>query len=199
MNIRTVLAAAVTVAAVALGAAANATTFYFRFDNGGGSEPDGTIGSPLAGSGTFTTSAVLTPGLYDLTSLPDYSMAFSFDDGNSYLTGYISTPLDGVALDVTTFGSGLRMVWTEVPGSPDADGGSDNGSLDLGPVETGLSFEPTYAGGNNLYYEGPSYFGNYLATTGGVPEPSAWALMLVGLGGLGAAMRSRRGKFTAGA
>ena len=29
-------------------------------------------------------------------------------------------------------------------------------------------------------------------TTGGVPEPATWAMMLVGFGGIGAAMRSRR-------
>ena len=31
-----------------------------------------------------------------------------------------------------------------------------------------------------------------VSLTGGVPEPAAWALMLVGFGGLGAALRHRR-------
>lgn len=31
-----------------------------------------------------------------------------------------------------------------------------------------------------------------IKSSGGVPEPAAWALMLVGFGGLGAALRSRR-------
>ena len=31
------------------------------------------------------------------------------------------------------------------------------------------------------------------------PEPSAWALMLIGFGGLGAAMRARRGRMAASA
>lgn len=31
------------------------------------------------------------------------------------------------------------------------------------------------------------------APTGGVPEPATWAMMLLGLGGLGAALRMRRG------
>ena len=35
---------------------------------------------------------------------------------------------------------------------------------------------------------------NVSITTGGVPEPATWALMLVGLGGLGAAARSARHK-----
>ena len=32
----------------------------------------------------------------------------------------------------------------------------------------------------------------FLSTPGGVPEPATWAMMLVGFGGLGAAMRSQR-------
>ena len=30
------------------------------------------------------------------------------------------------------------------------------------------------------------------SSTGGVPEPATWALMLLGFGGLGTALRSRR-------
>jgi hypothetical protein len=33
---------------------------------------------------------------------------------------------------------------------------------------------------------------NFVAVTGGVPEPSMWAMMLVGLGGLGVMLRRRR-------
>ncbi len=106
-----------------------------------------------------------------------------------------------MALDVTTFGSGLRMVWTEAPGSPDGDGGPDSGTLDLVNASN-LSFEPTFFGGNNLYYlSGPQsyFFGNYLATSVAVvPENATWVMMLVGFGGLGAALRLRRLK-TAGA
>jgi len=42
-------------------------------------------------------------------------------------------------------------------------------------------------------YWGPNlYFGAASGFTGGVPEPATWAMMLVGFGGLGAALRSRR-------
>ena len=33
-----------------------------------------------------------------------------------------------------------------------------------------------------------------IATVGGVPEPAAWTMMLIGIGAIGAAMRSRRGR-----
>jgi hypothetical protein len=185
----------VAIAFAALAGAANATTFTFQFDNSGGG-PDGTIGTPIVGSGTFTTSAVLTPGLYALQSLPDYSMSYSFVNGDSFSTGDIATPLDGVALDVTSFGSGLRMVWTEVPGSPDADGGPQAGSLDLDNTAA-LTFEPTYFGGHNLYQIVGVYFGNYLALNGVVPEPATWAMMVLGLGMIGSFARRRRASVAA--
>jgi hypothetical protein len=39
----------------------------------------------------------------------------------------------------------------------------------------------------------------FLSSAGGVPEPATWAMMLVGFGGLGAAMRSRRSRVAAAA
>ena len=103
-----------------------------------------------------------------------------------------ATPIDGVAVDITQAGSQERLVFTETA-SPDADGGPAGGSLDL--VHAGselLTFEPTYAGGHNLYAEfGPTNFnfGNYLALS--VPEPTTWATMLLGLGLAGVMLRRR--------
>lgn len=49
----------------------------------------------------------------------------------------------------------------------------------------------TYDGGDNF---GPSYNPGFegIAGTGAVPEPSAWALMILGMGAVGAAMRRRK-------
>jgi hypothetical protein len=97
-----------------------------------------------------------------------------------------------VAVDITQAGSQERLVFTETA-SPDADGGPAGGSLDL--VHAGselLTFEPTSAGGHNLYAEfGPTNFnfGNYLALS--VPEPTTWATMLLGLGLAGVMLRRR--------
>jgi hypothetical protein len=43
------------------------------------------------------------------------------------------------------------------------------------------------------YKLGPSLVGSYTtAATGGIPEPAVWSMMILGMGGIGAAMRSRR-------
>jgi len=48
-------------------------------------------------------------------------------------------------------------------------------------------------GGDDGYW-GPNVFLGVPVFTGGVPEPASWALMLVGFGAVGAAMRNRRGR-----
>jgi hypothetical protein len=60
----------------------------------------------------------------------------------------------------------------------------------------GLTDACNYNGApNNCYTDNEGYF--TLTTNGvaagGVPEPATWAMMLVGIGGLGAAMRRRNG------
>ncbi len=64
---------------------------------------------------------------------------------------------------------------------------------DRGSTLTGITFD-TYGYGQPL----GSPFLAAATVAAGVPEPATWAMMLVGLGGLGAAMRSRR-KFAAAA
>jgi hypothetical protein len=94
-----------------------------------------------------------------------------------------------VAVNITQVGSQERLVFTE--SGPSGDGGPFGGSLDLvNSTGDGLSFEPTFAGGHNLYFEDAN-FGNYLALSSGVPEPAAWATLLAGFGIIGAALRRR--------
>jgi hypothetical protein len=184
-------------AALVIGSTAGAnaaTTFYFRFDNSGGG-PDGTIGSPIVGSGTFVSPVDLAPGVYGLDSLTGYTFAAQVD-GASFTEADLLTPSSGVSVGITQVAGGERLVFTETPGDPGADGGPFGGAADFGNANGLLTFEPTYAGGNTLYYGGASLagsFGNYLALS--APEPASWALLLVGFGGLGAALRRR----TAGA
>lgn len=57
------------------------------------------------------------------------------------------------------------------------------------------SYGPGLSSGNSigLGFDGPSHADNFGgAATGGVPEPASWTLMLLGFGGLGAALRTRR-------
>ena len=59
-----------------------------------------------------------------------------------------------------------------------------NGSFDNTPCGAGYC---NYAGGGNA-----GVFLDNVSVTGGVPEPAAWAMMLIGFSGLGALLRRRR-------
>ncbi len=182
--------------AVAVGLAVPAqaaTTFYFQFDNQGLVPGDGPLSGPIVGTGTFTSPTDLTPGTYGLTSLAGFSLAFSFNDGNGYTTSDILTPLTGVAVRIADAGGGVERLFFTESGGTGGDGGPNGGALDLGNGTVDLSFEPTYFGGNYLYEEGGGgpneggYVGRYLALSSipGVPEPSTWAMMLLGFGAIG--------------
>ena len=113
------------VAAVGLGFAAHAgaaTTFNFLFDDSGGGSPDGTIGSPIVGAGLFISPVDLTPGVYSLDSLTGYSFA-ALVDGVSFTDADLATPSSGVSVGITQVGGVERLVFTETPGDPGADGG----------------------------------------------------------------------------
>jgi hypothetical protein len=56
-----------------------------------------------------------------------------------------------------------------------------------------------FASGYALAGTDSVFFATDEAVTSGVPEPATWAMMLVGFGGLGAAMRTRRRTYTVGA
>ncbi len=54
-------------------------------------------------------------------------------------------------------------------------------SLSIGPLPDGVTFN----------FDAPGFLSG-VGAAGGVPEPGAWALLLLGFGGVGAALRRRR-------
>ena len=115
------------------------------------------------------------------------------------------TGIFGVELDV------LNLIGHVVPGSVDFQMGSttapDTWEVLGSNVRSG-SWTPLLPGadegshplpdfGTYRYYEfvatsGDVLLANLTASTTAVPEPATWALMLIGIGGLGAALRSSR-------
>lgn len=180
---------------LALGAvntASAATSFNFQFDNQGlVLNGDGPLSGPIVGTGTFNSPVNLNPGVYALTALTGFSFNFTID-GNSFDQSHIFTPLAGVAVRIESVNASTQRLFFTETGLPDSNGGPLAGALDLSNGNNFLSFEPSFSGGNFLYATDGGY-GRYLALgTSGVPEPSTWALMLLGFGAVGGMLRTSR-------
>lgn len=186
-------------------AADAATVFNFQFDNQGvngtNAATDGPLIGAIVGTGTLTSSVDLAPGTYDITDLAGATLTLdlSFINGDTFTGLNIVTPPTGIAIRIEDVGGGVERLFFTESGLPGSDGGPFGGALDFLNGGRILSFEPTTFGGNFLYGEGSaigeqgSLGGRYLAlSSAAVPEPSTWAMMLLGFGAVGMATRRRR-------
>ncbi len=72
-----------------------------------------------------------------------------------------------------SFGSGYNMIWKPVSFDFVASGAASTVTLDA-----------TVAGNSGVFFDDVS--------VAGVPEPATWAMMMIGFGGMGALLRTRR-------
>jgi len=182
-------------------AAATAFDFSYTFDTGQtitGSF-DGT-GTPAAG---ITNITDITASL-DGTPLSGPLNAFSYTDAG----GDCSTcwTLGGAVVTANALNSNFAFV--DATSTAGLLAGTYTNYFYVIPWPNGASdpeatqfynVNGTYSGGNNGagdhnidYYNGDLVTANWSVTFAPVPEPAAWALMLVGLAGLGAMLRGRR-------
>jgi PEP-CTERM motif len=192
------LAALALAIALLLGSAGQSTAgpeaFNFQFDNSGGG-PDGTITPPIVGTGTLTLASDPGNGTFSLASLTGFGMSFTFG-GDTFTQADIKSDNSLTEVVIANDGNQRRVYFTD-PGN--GAQGPFGGSLDLvNAAGSDLSFEPSYVGGHNLYFEDgatANLFGNYLgltAPTTTVPEPAS--LTLSGLVVAGLALRTLRNR-----
>lgn len=131
---------------------------------------------------------------YTFTASGDGLITLSYDEtlasGNPF-------GLQGWAVDFTGSGSGAPVLNTISPEQSGVFTGmllaGQTYSIGLnGNPNIGVAAQGDYAGRMDGVF-------NWKISYGGVPEPSTWAMMLLGVGLLGAAMRMRRGREAAAA
>ena len=197
---------AVIVGAIGMASAANAVNVSFTLGATGFQVGDNQIanfdttfgGAALTGSGTgyYTgTQAVAAAPMNDasqyLAVLSGGSASFSFINGFNKISFDVGSVDDYNSLTLTLLGanpvtlSGSQII-NGLAATGDQHSAINNGRLtltaDAGHAFTGLS----------LASSGNSFEVDNLAVSGAVPEPATWAMMLVGFGGMGYAMRSSR-------
>lgn len=160
---KTIFAIAAVIAASSMAATANAATKAQTFDGSSGVFSDSGITNTFTDTYTFTTDA----GLFDLT-LSTASKGITFT----------SMTFDGQALDLIGTLGGTKYYGLD---SVDVSSGEQTLVVDG-------TFTPTKA------YKSGSYDGTleFTATTSAAPEPGAWALLMIGVAGIGLAFRQAK-------
>jgi hypothetical protein len=194
--------------ALSFGAAgmANATVYTFTQDG-----CTGTCGTGPFGTVTVTPDGSLANTLDFLVQLSGTETFHDTNDSQHHaltfdMVGNPTITISGLGSPFTINGSQSAGSTSSAPfGSFDYVINLPHGS----PDPTSFSFKATgtapltldfnTVGPNHIYFASDiigsnGHTGNVGATllAGGVPEPASWALMLIGFGGLGAALRHRR-------
>jgi hypothetical protein len=184
---RLLLVAGALMALQASSASASTTTFDWSY-SGPGVSGSGTFDATYIGGGdTFVLDSIA--GTISGPAGDQSDLALSGYDGPDQIIFYPDT-LPDVAVDRLGFsfsvGDGTSYNLYE-----DDDGYPIGNPYHCGVVYCLLGPGDTFTGGAGDPVVALDSF-NVTYTGGVVPEPATWAMMLVGFGGLGAAMRSRR-------
>lgn len=186
MDLRTTLAGAAMALCALAGASAQATVTYTytgkQFTSFDGLDPRGT-----ELSGSITLAAPLGDNLTSYSAPLGSIISFSFTDQVFTVDQNNSNFSPSFVFSTDKFGQ--IKDWRFEIGAFIPD--SKVAFLSQGPnqIEPGdVDDSPDFVNFNTT----PGSWSNGVVSVAGVPEPATWALTLVGFGGLGAMMRSRR-------
>jgi hypothetical protein len=148
-----------------------------------------TIGATGTTSGTISVGNVDSPVPNRLTfdtigaSAGTVTSFFDFSESFPSTGVFALTTTDGTLTLAQLLTNGGSTLVAQVTGTGNAL------TLNTGLLTAGQTYRFTYTG--NLAVAG-NISGNATFTAAAVPEPATWAMMLVGFGGIGFAMRRRR-------
>jgi hypothetical protein len=139
------------------------------------------LGANLSGDGSVSNT-------YSASSTFDF--AYKGDLVLGLISPLDDTPMGFQQIDFTVTLDGAEVVDETFTSLAAADAFFDDNVLNLGAVSGVSDIMFSY----NLVAGGAGGYGMDLAFGGAVPEPSTWAMMLIGFGGIGIAAARRAGK-----
>jgi len=151
--------------------------------------------NPFGGIATLGAPQVPAPGIYEYTfqfsrpgtgiAIIDYVQTYNvFDTGGNFLFGN-DLSLVSTSLFPAPVTSGSFLFELPKPYSTPVAGGIENGLF----YTTGAFLDFDFGTDDPVDFS--ITLARYLPTVGGVPEPATWAMMMLGFGVIGAAMRRR--------
>jgi hypothetical protein len=150
---------------------------------------DGAIYNPCCGTPILTSPTFASFGPGNVTDLNTLSQSFATSVGHTYKVAFASGALGGGSQDLSYALSG---------------GGTNSGTIsEIANDSITSTFSPTTftfvasAASTTLTFSDLSFADSVdpvltNVSVTGIPEPASWALMLVGVGAVGAGLRSRR-------
>ena len=179
MMLKTGLAAAAAMMTISTAMVAPAAAQVLANDNGG----DGYIeftGGPYFYT-LYSSDNATTTGFYDNVTTT-FSAVAAADFTQSFKWKYITNDVGGSSFDQAGYFIGSNFFQLSPDGLP--QGGTAMGTVTIS-VAAGQTFGAYVLATDNQLGRGAISFGN------AVPEPATWALMILGFGAVGGAMRRR--------
>jgi hypothetical protein len=151
--------------------------------------------APLANAATVLNFTFSPDGNSAVASFNSTGTGATFSDTYTFTlpAGFASTALTSARVNGMTDTAFTSVLLNGNILTTNSTGAIDSKSLLNVAVNPGANTLIVNGTSGGLFsYGGNVSFAKTVAVTTGVPEPAGWALMIVGFGGMGAALRSRR-------
>ena len=158
--------------------------------------------APLANAATVLNFTFSPDGNSAVASFNSSGAGTTFSDTYTFTlpAGFASTALTSAAVNGMTDTAFSSVVLNGNTLTTNSSGAIDEKSLLNVAVNPGGNILVVNGTSGGLYsYGGNVSFNKLTAVQTGVPEPASWALMIMGFGGIGGALRNRRRTLAAAA
>jgi hypothetical protein len=148
------------------------------------------LASPASATVTYTVAANFQVGVF---AAPNNFFSITLPDFISSDQSFTAAQVNMVCGDAFVACDGVTFSTTDSPGH-DVIEINFNNLFGTQPTSEFYSFAPTAFTTLGVYGQDSGFYSNTATLTVGVPEPASWALMILGVGAIGLALRQAKRK-----